>query len=155
MTPDFLLELSRLPQFPRTAADLVRIVGLAGTAAIIKAWGGGAWDVPIRVGGGNPAGRLRYAQLSELVGDAAAARVIGYWGGSTLNIPNLKEVIWSSQQDKIRTEYDQLTVREGYSGREACFALAIKFGVTDKAVQNAIKNPFNPKIEAVVQRCLF
>ena len=155
MSPEFLRELSRLPLFPRTAADLCRVIGFDGAAKLITAWGGAVWDVPVRIGGGNQAGRIRYAQLAELIGDPAADRLIRYWGGSPLAIPNLKEVIWSRQQDAIRAEYDRLTLREGYSGREACFALAIEFGVTNKAIQNAIKKPSNVMAEAVTQGSLF
>ncbi len=155
MTPEFLLELSRLPLFPRTAVDLCRVIGLDGAAKLITAWGGAVWDVPGRVGGGNRAGRIRYAQLAELVGEPAADRLIGYWGGSPLAIPNLKEVIWSRTQDKIRAEYDRLTLREGYSGRDACFALAIEFRVTNKAILNAINKPDNVLAEAVPQGDLF
>lgn len=155
MTPAYLHELSRLHLFPRTAADLVRVIGLDAAAALITAWGGRTWDVPIRVGGGNRAGQIRYAQLAELVGEAAAARVVGYWGGSPLNIPNLKEVTWFDQQDKIRAEFDRLTTREGYSGREAVFALGTQFNVTDKAIQNALKKPANTKAEPVMQGSLF
>ena len=155
MTPEFLLELSRLPLFPRTARELVELIGVAPTAALIAAWPGAAWPVPVVIGGGNAAGRLRYAQLGEIVGDGAAERIVRHWGGTELNVPNLKEVIWSYNQDRIRAEFDHLTTRGGYSRREAVFELGLKFGVTAKAIDSALARPMNPCVEPVAQGSLF
>ena len=155
MTPDFLLELSRLPLFPRTAADLVRVAGLEGAARVISAWGGQEWPVPIRVGGVRPQGIRRYAHLSEIVGEAAAQRIVQNWGGSKLQVPNLKEVIWSYSQDLIREEFDAMITARGYSAPEAVFELGIKHGVTGKAIENALKRPNNTKAEPSAQGMLF
>ena len=155
MTPEFLVELSKLPLFPRTARALVELVGVAPTAALIGAWGGAVWPVPVRVGGGNTAGRLRYAQLCEIAGDAAAERIVRHWGGTQLTVPNLKEVIWSYKKDRIRAEFDRLTTRDGYSGREATFELVLKYRVTARAVEKALGQPDNPQAPVVVQRGLF
>ena len=155
MTPDFLLELSRLPLFPKTAVELVRVVGLEGAARVISAWGGQEWPVPIRVGGVRPQGIRRYAHLCEIAGEAAAQRIVQHWGGSRLQVPNLKEVIWSYSQDKIRAEFDALTTVRGYSSPEAVFELGIKYGVTGKAIENALKRPDNVKEEPEAQGALF
>lgn len=155
MSPEFLVELSRLPLFPRTAVDLCRVAGYEAAARLIKAWGGQEWPVPVRAGGVHRCGVQRYAQLAEIVGEAAAQRIVAYWGGSQLSIPNLKEVIWSYHKDKIRAEFDRLTMRQGYSGTEAIFELGIKYGVTGKAVSNALKRPDNVQSEGVIQMGLF
>lgn len=121
-----------------TWAALVEVVAEAATRKLAAGLGGGE---PIYI-----------ALCARAV---KADRLIGYWGGSPLAIPNLKEVIWSRTQDKIRAEYDRLTLREGYSGRDACFALAIEFRVTNKAILNAINKPDNVLAEAVPQGDLF
>lgn len=149
MTPDDLRELSRLPLFPRTAVDLIRVAGLEGAARIISAWPGQEWPVPKRVGGGNPAGQRRWAHLCEIVGEPAAQRVVAYWGGGHLNIPNLKMVKWSRDKDVIRAEFDRLTTTLGYSSPEAVFELGIKYDVSGKAIENALKQPDNVKAEPV------
>ena len=155
MTPELLLDLSRLPMFPRTAADLVRVAGLEGAAAIISAWGGQEWPVPRRVGGGNPKGQRRYAHLCEVAGEPVAQRIIAWCGGARLQVPNCKEVLWSRNQDLIRTEFDALTSVHGYSSPEAVFELGIKYGVTGKAIENVLKRPDNVKAQIEAQGCLF
>jgi hypothetical protein len=155
MTPELLLELSRLPLFPRTAADLCRVAGMEGAARIISAWGGQEWPVPIRAGGVRPQGIRRYAHLCEIVGEPVAQRIVQGWGGSRLQVPNLKEVLWSRSQDLIRAEFDTLTTINGYSSPEAVFELGIKYGVTGKAIENALKRPDNVKAEPVAQGSLF
>ena len=154
MTPDLLAELARLPLFPRTAADLIRIAGLEGAARIISAWGGASWPVPVRAGGVRPEGIRRWAHLCEIVGEPAAGRIVAYWGGSRLSIPNLKEVINSRNHDLMRAEFDLLTSRRGYSSPEAVFELCLKYDCTDKTVENALKRPNNVRT-AEVQGSLF
>lgn len=155
MTPDLLLELSRLPLFPRTGADLIRIAGLEGAARIISAWGGQEWPVPVRAGGVRPQGVRRYAHLCEIVGEPAAQRVVQYWGGSRLQVPNLKEVISSRNHDLIRAEFDVLTRVRGYSSPEAVFELGLKYNYTGKTIENALKKSDNVKAEPVIQMGLF
>ena len=159
MSPELLAELSRLPLFPRTARDLIRVAGLEGAAALITAWPGQEWPVPARVGGGNPFGVRRWAQLVEIVGEPAAGRIVRWSPGGVLCVPNLKEVRWSHTQDKIRADFDRLTLTNGYSLREAVFELGIKYGCTGAAIQRALKRPDNELGEAAaaapVQWALF
>lgn len=155
MTPELLLELSRYPLFPKTAADLIRVAGLDGAARIISAWGGQEWPVPTRVGGGSAKGRARYAHLCEIVGEPAAQRVVAWCGGGMLMVPNLKEVKHSRAQQLIRAEYDTLTLAKGYSSPEAVFELGIKFGLAGRTVERIIKRPESELAEAMVQGALF
>ena len=151
MTPQLLAELSRLPLFPRSARDLIRVAGLEGAAQLITAWRGQTWPVPAVVGGGNPAGARRWAQLVEIVGEPVATRIVRWCPGSELFIPNLKEVTWSRTQDQIRAEFDRLTTTGGYSAREAIFELGLKHGCSGAAVQNALKRPDNVLGEAAAE----
>lgn len=155
VTPDLLRELSRLPLFPRTAADLIRVAGLEGAARIISAWGGQEWPVPVRAGGVRPAGVRRYAQLCEIVGEPVAQRIVQHWGGLRLDIPNLKDVRASRNHDLIRAEFDVLTLRHGYSSPEAVFELGLKYNLTGKAVENALARPNNVKADLPAQMGLF
>ncbi|MBN8462666.1 MAG: hypothetical protein J0M01_07610 [Dechloromonas sp.] len=149
MTPLLLAELSRLPLFPRSASDLIRVAGPEAAAALIGAWPGQQFPVPAVVGGGNPAGARRWAQLAEIVGEAAAARIVQWCPGADLYIPSLKEVIWSRAQDAIRADFDRLTTAGGYSVREAVFELGIQYGCSGKAIENAIARPDNVRGEPV------
>ncbi len=154
MTPELLLELSRYPLFPRTAADLIRIAGLDAAAALIMAWSGQEWPVPVCVGGGTAQGRRRYAQLSEIAGENAAKRIVAQYGGGMLIVPNLKEVRHQRDQDLIRAEFDRLTMRNGYSSRDAVFELGIKYGYAGRTIEKIIKRPDAELVE-VVQGALF
>lgn len=154
MTPELLLELARLPMFPRTAAELIRVAGLEAAAGLIAAWPGQEFPIPKVVGGGNRHGERRWEQLVEIVGEVAAKRIVAWGPGSKLCIPNCKEVIWADAQDKIRTEYDGL-ITQGYSSPEAVFELGIKWRVTGTTVENIVKRPNNVKAEPPVQASLF
>ena len=154
MTPELLLELSRYPLFPRTAADLIRVAGLEGAARIISAWGGQEWPVPARIGGGTAKGRQRYAHLCEIVGTPAAQRVVAWCGGGMLMVPNCKEVKHSRAQQLVRQEYDVLTLVKGYSSPEAVFELGIKFDLAGRTIEKIIKRPECELVD-VIQGALF
>ncbi len=149
MTPELLLELSRLPQFPRTARDLVRVAGLEGAAKLITAWPGLEFPVPARVGGGTPAGARRWGQLVEIVGDPIATNIVKWAPGNDLYIPSLKEVETARIHDAIRAEFDYLTTAAGYSGREAVFELGLKYRRSGTAIETAVRRPDNVQGEAV------
>lgn len=151
MTPELLAELSRLPLFPRSARDLIRVAGYEGAAALITAWPGQQFPVPAVIGGGNPAGARRWGMLVEIVGEPAAGRIVKWCPGADLYVPSLKEVTWQRTQDAIRAEFDRLTTLGGYSLREAVFELGIKYGCSGKAIENALARPDNTLGETVAE----
>ena len=153
MTPETLLELSALPQFPRTAAELMRIAGLHAAARLIGAWRGQEFPVPLHRRRTAPSER-RYAQLAEIVGEAVAGRIVAHWGGQILYVPNCKEALTARNHDRIRAEFDRLTVIQGYSQPEAVFELGLFYDLTGKEIQNVLKQPDN-EVRAVGQRSLF
>lgn len=153
MTPVLLEELSRLPLFPGTALELMRIAGVEATAALIAAWPGQEFPVPLLGGRRSPLGMRRFDQLAEIVGAEAARAIVKYWGGQKLSVPNLKSVLWQWQQQRIRAEYDRLTAG-GYSHPEAVFELGIAHGVTGRAIELVLKRPDVTPTEAA-QGCLF
>lgn len=95
----------------------------------------------------------------HLAGEPVAARIVRWCPGGELFVPNLKEVLWSRTQDRIRSDFDRLTTTGGYSVREAIFELGIKHGCSGTAVQRALKRPNHVLGEAAaaapVQTCLF
>lgn len=151
MTPELLAELSRLPLFPRSARDLIRVAGMEGAAQLVTAWPGQQFPVPAVIGGGNPAGARRWGQLVEIVGEPVATRIVKWEPGADLYIPSLKEVVWSRTQDQIRAEFDRLTTTGGYSVREATFELGLKYGCSRTAIENALAKPDNVLVEAAAE----
>lgn len=155
MTPELLRELSRLPRFPRTARDLVRVAGFEGAAQLVAAWRGQKFPVPAVVGGGNPAGARRWGQLIEVVGEPIAIRIVTWCPGADLYIPTLDQAQQSRTHDLVRADFDRLSAA-GYSQREAVFELGLKHGLSHAAIETALNRPFNELGEAAaVQAVLF
>ena len=147
-TPELLQQLARYPSWPRTAAELVRIAGWEGAARLISEWRGQEWPVPMREGGGTPAGIRRYQQLVELIGNSAARRVVANWRGDRLYVPSLKDVLGDYVADQIRSEFDAL-LREGYSSPEAVFELGLKYDMTGRWVEILLSEP-KAKLKALI-----
>ncbi len=155
MTPETLLDLSALPQFPRTAAGLIRVAGLQAAARLIGAWGGRGFPVPLCTRR-TRASEIRFAQLAEVVGDAAARRIVGYWGGYKLDIPNCAEALNARRHDTMRAQYDHFTRCKGYSHNEAIWEIGLLHDhCTDRTVENALSQPSNPEGPRAVQGDLF
>lgn len=153
MTPAELLALAEYPQFPRTARDLVRVAGLEAAAALIHARRGTVFRIPSVIGGGNPAGARQYDLLQEIVGEAAARRIVGYWGGQPLTVPSCKEAIEARDKNRMRADFDRLTLQHGYSAPEAVSELALKYDTSYRTVEKALARPDCERV--AVQGCLF
>jgi hypothetical protein len=107
--------------------------------------------VPAVVGGGNPAGARRWAQLDRDRRRAGrrAHRPAGARAPSCTS-RTLKEVICGrAPRTAIRADFDRLTTAGGYSVREAIFELGIQHGCSGKAIENAIARPDNVRGEPV------
>jgi len=155
MTPDTLLDLSTLPQFPRTAADLMRIAGREAAARLISAWGGRGFPVPLYTRR-QPQAESRFAQLAGIVGESAARRIVAHWGGSRLDIPNCAEALTARQHDTMRAQYDHLTRVKGYSHPEAVWEIGLLHDhCTDRTVEKALSRPNSPAAPVAAQRDLF
>lgn len=153
MTPAELLLLAEYPQFPRTARDLMRVAGLEAAAALIHARRGTCLRIPIHAGGANPQGARQYALLQEIVGDPAARRMVAYWGGTVLSVPNCREAREARDKERMRADFDRLTLHQGYNATEAVTELALKYGTNYRSVEKALKKPDCERV--VVQGCLF
>lgn len=154
MTPELLAELSRYPLFPRTAVDLIRVAGVEAAAALITAWPGQEWPVPMLSGRSNDKGIRRFEQLAEVVGVPAGKRIVEWYKGGMLSVPNLKMVQHQRSQALIRGEYDEL-IRTGYSSPEAVFTLGIKYNLNGRAIERIIKQPDTELAQPIGQGCLF
>jgi hypothetical protein len=139
MTPELLHELSEYPTFPESAKVLIEVIGREAAARLVAAWGGQEWPVPIRPGGSNAAGARRYDSLCAVIGESAAQRLVVFWSGCKINIPNLKEVRTAHVRCLIVQDFDTLIMQKGYSSIDAIFELGIRYGVTGKTVEDALK----------------
>lgn len=140
MSPEFVLELSRIAMFPEKAKDLIRTIGLEATTILINAWGGQEFPVPMVIGGANKHGTRRWLQIVELIGEECAAAMVREYGGEKVAIPNLNKVRWFYIQEAIRIEYDKLIVK-GLSSPDAVFELGIRYKVNGRSIERIIKQP--------------
>lgn len=155
MTPETLLDLSALPQFPRTAAELVRIAGRHAAARLIGAWGGRGFPVPLYTRR-QPQAERRFAQLAAVVGEAAARRIVAHWGGQRLDIPNCQEALTARRHDALRAQYDHLTQAQGYSHPEAVWEIGLTHApITDRTIEKALVQPNSPSAPPAAQGDLF
>ncbi|MBI4740729.1 MAG: hypothetical protein HY777_04030 [Betaproteobacteria bacterium] len=138
MTPENLQELSTLPKFPGTAVELIRIAGLEAAAALITAWHGQEFPVPLGTRNTESSQR-RVDQLVEIVGTEAAAKIIAHWGGQKLTIPTCKHAIWIREQRRICADYDRMTSAEGLSHSAAIFEIGIQTGVSGRCVEIVLR----------------
>lgn len=153
MTVEELELLSRYPLFPKGAQTLIAVLGIKPAAAIITAWPGQRFPVPVQCGGTTPAGKRRWAQLVSVVGEVAAKKVVAYCGGGDLEVPNCKEAIHQRLQDQIRIRYDEL-IRSGLSSPEAVFEIGISFNISGKTVERIVNVPA-PVLRLAAQGSLF
>ena len=72
---------------PKTAIELVRVLGWQAAASLICRFGGRKFPVP-KAAGNNPDGSRRYAQLVDTVGEAGAACLVAEHGGQVVTIPS-------------------------------------------------------------------
>lgn len=138
MTPEELHDLSTLPNFPATAAELVRIVGTVAAAALITAWPGQEFPVPICHRESERSQR-RFDQLAEIIGEIEANHIVEHWGGQKLPVPNCKAAMSSRRQERIRNEYDRLTAKGRCSHADAIFDIGRAHDLTGRAVEIILK----------------
>jgi hypothetical protein len=141
MTPADLLALRRLPQFPATAADLVRVAGVEAAAALITAWPGQRFPVPKCAEGTAGRGRTNRARLAAIVGEEAATKICRHWGGGELYIPSCALARCAHLHDIIRSEFDGLTQNERLSSCEAVFELGLRHGLSYRMIDHILGQP--------------
>lgn len=146
VTPELLEVLSQYQIFPKSARDLIRVIGADATSFLITAWGGQEFNVPAVVGGSNPNGARLYRKIARVVGEQAAKQLVREFGGTTISVPNLKEARHAFVQDTIRREFDVMVTSGGLSSVEATFDLGVKYRLAGKTVEKILKKPFNQTI---------
>ena len=141
MTPDALQSLRHLPNFPATARELIMVAGVAAAAKLITAWPGQIFPVPAKVGGTRRQGIINWHRLTEIVGNQAAGAIVRHWGGSEIYIPSAKKIAAEHIHDRVRADFDRLTIDQGYSGREAIFELGVQHQLSYRMVEIILSRP--------------
>jgi hypothetical protein len=152
MTPAELKQLASLPAFPGTGRELLRVAGLEAAAALVTAWGGLTWPVPVVSEFSREEGYARMAELAAITGGAAAEQIVRHYGGTDLYIPNCRKALRQLAQARLIDDYDRL-LSQGLSATRAVFQLGQKYQMNYRSIQEALNRP--SAVMTRPQRALF
>lgn len=120
---------------PYTAHALIAAIGELATCTLINERPGVTIIIP-KYSDANPAGARRWAELAGLIGDEAMTCLAERWGGEPLSIPVCRAARDELRARAIRALYDQLTRRDGVSGRQAHYEIGLRFApITSRAIE--------------------
>lgn len=132
-SPDDLQSISGL--LPYTAQVLIGCIGPEATARLLSARPGCSIQIP-RHPDANAAGARRWAELAEIIGEHEMRLLATRWGGDIIDIPTCKAARDELRARSIRAMYDQLTMRDGYSGNQAIYEICLRFApISSRAVE--------------------
>lgn len=118
---------------PKTAIELVRVLGWQGAASLICRLGGRKFPVP-KAAGNNPDGSRRYAQLVDAVGEAGAACLVAEHGGQVVTIPScasaLEREAFLARDRAICARYNEGATIEN---------LVCEFGLSGRRISQLLK----------------
>ena len=135
-TPESLLAVRDL--LPKTALELVGMLGTEAAAALLNARPGCEFLVP-KHADRHPAGARRWAELAEIVGEQGVQALAARWGGDVIGVPVCNDARFELRARAIRAEFDRLTVNEGYSGKQAIYEIGIKFApISSRAIEKIL-----------------
>lgn len=119
-----------IADLPRSAIDLVDLIGLAATVRLVESMPGILFPVP-RGEDNNAAGADRFQQLSDIVGLEAARILIKHYGGKGgMYIPSCKTALRRARNRSIVALYNA-----GVS----VFDLALAWRLSDRQIKSILK----------------
>jgi hypothetical protein len=124
-----------LAHLPRTARDLVDLIGLPAALALIEARAGQVITVPKRK---RKAGHTLFEELADLIGADAAEKIVGRYGGEYLTVPSCKRAAHAVRDAELQARFDAL-LQEGQGARAVANQLAAEFGLDVSTVWRASK----------------
>ena len=118
--------MSELENLPGTVREIVELVGLQATMALVSKYKGIYLKVPT---GRKEDGTTRAALIS-LMGEEAADKFIGAYGGERVSIPMCDQALRDARDARMIADYDA-----GVSAAK----LAQREGMTERNVRNILK----------------
>lgn len=113
---------------PKSIRDLVDLVGMPATMALVRAYGGTCINkVPVH--GAREGGAIR-VRLIELMGAEAALKLIQTYSGERLPIARCEAALRDERDTRIIAAYDANT---------SAATLALREGMTERHVRNILK----------------
>lgn len=128
--------LKEVAGLPDTARVIAGLIGLDTTLLLVESLGGTTFPI---AQGKTRLGEIRFAALSEIIG-VENARVLGdYYRNEKLYIPRCEAWFKRERNARITSDFDRLTMREGYSYPEAIVSLCIKYRLSDRQIEKILK----------------
>jgi hypothetical protein len=118
-------------QLPKTARDLVEVIGLPATLALVEQFKGRMLPVPKLIGRG-----AQYHAIAEVIGEPATNALCARAGGTEMFIPKCVDAIRAHTHNKLRQDFDELTRRQKLplSGRTAVAMLVETYNYTERHI---------------------
>lgn len=126
-----------LAHLPRTARDLVDLIGLPATSRLIEARGGQVLAIPKCK---RARGEARLIDLADIVGMIAAKKISQSYGGEYLTVPSCKRAIAAVRDGRLQARFDEL-LKAGVGARRIANQLAGEFCVDVSTVWRISKRP--------------
>lgn len=124
-----------IAHLPRTARDLIDLIGLPATLALIEARAGQVLTIPKRK---RKSGEDLFVGLAALVGAPAAEKMVGRYGGEYLTIPRCHRAAHAVRDAALQARFDAL-LTDGLPARAVANRLAGEFGIDVTTVWRASK----------------
>jgi Mor family transcriptional regulator len=147
MTPVELQAVRGYRAFPDTAEDLIDVIGLTATAALIDCYGGKKYRVPVPSECLRDSHLERVRELEAMLGADAAQRLMANSGGDELYIPSCWQARQARKNELKKQDFDRLTRQDGISGRRAFCELSTKYGCSERSLETLVSNPMNLRKE--------
>lgn len=126
-----------LAHLPRTARDLIELIGLPATLALVASpWAGRMVQI---AKGRRRAGVAQIAELAEIVGEHASRLIVRRYAGTILSIPTCKRALLAVRDAELHARFGAMTGREGLSARAAVDGLVSEYRIVASSVWRALK----------------
>lgn len=119
---------------PESGQELVALIGLDATLALVTKLGGTSFPVPH---GKNQSGQARYAILKEACGEEAAALLVDQYKGTKLYIPNCNDTLRRIRNIAMIREYTA-RLDAGESANTIIADLAPRYRLADRNIWDIV-----------------
>ena len=135
MTPQHLIQVEHL--LPASAQTLASQIGLPATLKLVSQWGGRTWSFGKQP---RPASPPATDALADIIGEREAALLARHFAGDAdVHIPLCKVALRELRDREIRAQFDQMTMGQRCSARQAVAELASRHGIASRHVWRLLK----------------
>ena len=127
-----------LDHLPKTARDLVDLIGLPAALRFIEAYRGRTLQV---AHGKRSRGMVQIQELAEKIGAVAAKKIVARYKGGPLAVPKCWRAMIATRDAALQGRFDELTASGAYSARRAVALLVGEFDLVESSIWRALKRP--------------